>query len=165
MRTSRLTVTTLTCTIVLSGAASAFGAHPKKSAHFSGTFAHIELEGFKAPVSFTVSSSGKALKGVTYSTLGCFGAGGFKPGVDYYTKPAAIIKVGAVKLSSSGRFSAKGVVFKYTAFGFTTTTTTTLSGRFTGTRAASGSVRFTQQLSSGATCQTSQALTFTAKAH
>lgn len=171
MRNTRLraAVAVLASAGLLAGAASALAAHPKKGAHFSGSFAFTGVNGFKPPVSFTVSKDGKKLLRFTYSTLGCFGAGGFKAGVNYYTRADAIIKVGTVKVSASGHFSATGVAYKYTSpFGFATTTTTTLSGHFTKSKVATGSVAFSQKLSGSAnsTCSTTptSALTFTAKA-
>jgi hypothetical protein len=162
-RRSRAAVVVLVCCALLAAAASALAAHPKKGVRFSGSFSFTGINGFKAPVAFGVSKSGTSLTGFHYSTLGCFGSGGFQKGVDYYTKPGAIIKVGAVKVSGSGRFSVKGVVFKYTALGFTTTTTTTLSGSFSKPKLASGTLSFTQTLGSGGTCN-SLVLSFTAKA-
>jgi hypothetical protein len=165
-RRTRAAAAALSCAALLAGAASALAAHPKKSAHFSGSFGFAGVNGFKPPVSFSVSKNGKTLTGFAYSTLGCFGAGGFQKGVNYYTKPEAIVKVGTVKVSSSGHFSAGGVVWKYSnKFGVTTTTTTTLSGSFSKAKAASGTVSFAQKLSGKTTgaCE-SQALSFSAKA-
>jgi hypothetical protein len=162
---SRLAIAALACAALLAGAASALAAHPKKGAHFKGSFAFTGVNGFKPPVAFTVAKNGKALVGFSYGTLGCFGAGGFKPGVDYYTKPDATIKVGSVKVSSSGRFSATGVISKYSAFGVTTTTTSTVQGKFTSAKAASGTIKFSQTLAGKATGSCSGlALSFTAKA-
>jgi hypothetical protein len=163
-RRSRAAVVVLVCCALLAAAASALAAHPKKGAHFSGSFSFTGINGFKAPVAFGVSKNGTSLTGFQYSTLGCFGAGGFKPGVDYYTRPSAIIKVGTVKVSASGRFSASGVPSSYTAFGVTTNTTTTLSGKFTKSTAASGTIRFTQKLSGKVTGSCSSlALAFNAR--
>jgi hypothetical protein len=160
---TRLTVVVLACAALLSGVTSALAAHPKKHAHFSGSFTFTGINGFKAPVAFTVSASGKTLTGFTYSTLGCEGAGGFQPGVDYYTKPFAIITVGTVKVSSSGHFSAAGVVSSYTAFGQTTKTTTTLSGSFSKPNAASGTITFSQRFLPGMQSCNSIRLSFTAR--
>src|SRR5207248_9306704 len=100
----RTAIGALICAVALTLSASALAAHPKKGAHFRGSFAFVGVNGFKPPVSFSVSKNGKALTGFTYGTLGCFGGGGFQKGVDYYTKPSATIKVGIVKVSSTGRF-------------------------------------------------------------
>jgi hypothetical protein len=161
---ARVIALVLASAALLSGAASAIAAHPKKRAHFSGSFAFTGVNGFKAPVAFTVSKDGKTLTGFVYSTLGCFGSGGFQKGVNYYTKPGAIVKVGTVKVSSSGHFSASGVVSRYAAFGYATTTTTTLSGSFSKSNAASGTVSFSQKLApGGATCNATR-IAFKAKA-
>jgi hypothetical protein len=162
-RGSRFAIAMLACTLALAGAATALAAHPKKGAHFKGSFGFTGINGFKPPVAFTVAHDGKTLTAFTYSTLGCFGGGGFQPGVDYYTKPSAMIKVGTVKVSSSGHFSVKGVVATYTISGYTTKTTTTLSGKFTSAKAATGTLTFSQTYTPGAHSCNSNALTFSAK--
>jgi hypothetical protein len=129
----------------LTTAAAAIAAHPKKGSHFAGTDSAAPINGFKAPVTFTVSPNGKTLSRFAYATLGCFGAGGYQPGVDYYTQPSAIIKVGTVKVSGSGRLSVSGHVFVYSSHGVKTTTTTKVSGSFTKSTAASGSITFSQK--------------------
>jgi hypothetical protein len=132
--------------VVLTATAAAIAAHPKKGAHFAGTMSLNAINGFKAPVSFTVSSNGTALTKFTYSTLGCFGAGGFRPGVNPYTQPGAIIKVGSVTVLASGHFSRTGAVAVYhSPFGVTTRTTTKVSGSFTSPKAAGGTVTVTQK--------------------
>jgi hypothetical protein len=162
----RAAVAMLACAALLAGAATALAAHPKKNAHFSGSFTFAGINGFKPAVSFDVSKDGKTVTHFTFQTLGCFGAGGFRKGVNYYAKPEAIIHVaGSLKISSSGHFSATGVVWKYTAFGQTTTTTTTLSATFTKAKAATGTVSFSQSVAQvGASCGPTQALAFKAKA-
>ncbi len=137
----------VTLIVVLAMAATALAAHPKAGSHFSGFTAASPVNGFKAPVTFTVSGHDNTLLNFKYSSFGCFGAGGFQPGVDYYTKPGSIIKVGTVKLSKSGRFSVTGAVSDYTAFGTKTKTTSKVTGTFTSAKAASGTVTFSQKLS------------------
>lgn len=146
--------------------ASAIAAHPKQGVRFVGIVIGPEVNGFKPPVEFKVAANGKTLKGFTYSTLGCFGAGGFRPGVDYYTEPSALIKVGTVRVSRSGSFSAKGAVSVYKGPGGSTTTTSVISGSFTSPTAVQGTITFTQKLSpGGGTCNTSSfPAHFTAKA-
>jgi hypothetical protein len=149
---------------LLAAAATAIAAHPKKGARFAGSIAGTGINGFKPPVTFTVSSSATTLTRFTFSTLGCFGSGGFRPGVDYYTQPSALIKVGTVKVSKSGHFSLAGAVVSYSGFGVTTTTTTSVSGSFTTPRTAIGTVSFTQKLSGKDTGSCGPAkLQFTAK--
>lgn len=149
---------------VLAIAASAMAAHPKKGASFTGIVVGPEINGFKPPVKFKVSADGKTLTGFTYSTLGCFSAGGFRPGVDYYTKPGALIKIGVVKVSPAGRFSVSHVVSVYKGPGGSTTTTSTITGGFTSPTAVSGTVTFTQKLSPGGAKCSSTPLPVEAKA-
>ena len=151
---------------VLVTASMAIAAHPKKGSHFAGSTAASAVNGFTAPVTFTVSRSGKTLTRFAYSTFGCFGAGGFRPGIDYYTQPGAIIKVGTVQVSRSGHFSATGAVSVYSSAGVTWTTTTKVSGNFTSSKAASGTLTFTQRLSGKDKSSCGPAsVAFTAKAH
>ena len=156
----------LAAVALLAFAASALAAHPKKGARFVGIVIGPKINGFKPPVRFKVSTDGKTLTGFTYSTLGCFGAGGFQPGVDYYTKPSALINVGTVKVSPSGKFSVKGVASVYKGPGGSATTTSTISGSFTSPTAVTGTITFAQKLSpGGGTCNTSSfPVQFSAKA-
>jgi len=151
---------------LLASAASALAAHPKKGARFTGIVIGPEINGFKPPVKFKVSANGRTLTGFTYSTLGCFSAGGFRPGIDYYTEPSALIEVGALKVSRSGSFSKKGIVSVHKGPGGSTTTTSTISGSFTSPTAVTGTITFAQKLSpGGAACNTSSyPIEFTAKA-
>lgn len=126
-------------------AAAAIAAHPKKGSHFAGATSESPVNGFKAPVTFAVSANGTTLTKFAYSTFGCFGAGGFRPGIDYYTQPSAIVKAGTVKVAGSGHFSVTGAVFVYSSHGVTTTTTTKVTGAFASSRAASGTITFTQK--------------------
>ena len=148
---------------LLVGAGVASAAHPQAGARFAGTSSLAPINGFKAPVTFRVSRNGGKLTGFAYSSLGCFGAGGFRPGVDYFTQPSAIIRVGTVKVLKSGSFSASGTT-SVTSHGVTTTTTTKVNGMFTTAKLARGVVTFQQRASGSftATCGPAK-LSFTAK--
>jgi hypothetical protein len=151
---------------VLATAAAAMAAHPKKGSHFAGATSASPVNGFKAPVTFGVSPNGKTLTKFAYSTFGCFGAGGFRPGIDYYTQPGAIVKVGTVTVSGSGHFSVTGAVFVLSSHGVKTTTTTKVTGSFTSSTAASGTIVFTQKDTGTFTSSCGPAtLSFTAKGH
>jgi hypothetical protein len=151
--------------LALTVVAVALAAHPKKGASFAGVIStESPVNGFPAPVKFAVSANGKTLTAFKYSTFGCFGAGGFRPGIDYYTKPGSVIKVGTVKVSGSS-FSVSGAVSSYTAFGYTTKTTTAVHGSFTSPTSAAGTIVFSQKESGKYTSQCGPAtLAFTAKA-
>jgi hypothetical protein len=131
---------------MLGAAVSALAATPKRGAHFTGRTSANPVNGFHAPVTFAVSGKGTTLQAFTYSTFGCFGAGGFRPGIDYYTQPGSLIKVGAIKVSRSGRFSVSGAVWSDSVAGQKTTTTSAVTGRFTSAKAASGTITFSQKL-------------------
>jgi hypothetical protein len=152
--------------LALVTAASAMAAHPKKNARFTGIVIGPEINGFKPPVTFKVSSNGKILNGFTYSTLGCFSEGGFRPGVDYYTQPSALMKLGKLEVSRAGTFSKGGVVSIFKGVGGSVTTTSRVTGSFTSPTSVTGTLTFSQKLSpGGAKCTTTGTpIEFTAKA-
>jgi hypothetical protein len=152
--------------LALVTAASAIAAHPKKNARFTGIVIGPEINGFKPPVAFKVSSNGKTLMGFTYSTLGCFSEGGFRPGVDYYTQPSALMRLGKLKVSRAGTFSKGGVVSIFKGGGGSVTTTSRVTGSFTSRTTVSGTLTFSQKISpGGAICTTAGTpIEFTAKA-
>lgn len=141
----RGTVALLLGVAVLATATAAIAAHPKRGSHFAGATSAAPVNGFKAPVTFGVSGNGKTLTNFAYSTFGCFGAGGFRPGIDYYTQPSAIVKVGHATVSGAGHFSVAGDVFVYSSHGVKTTTTTKVTGSFTSPTSATGTIVFSQK--------------------
>jgi hypothetical protein len=151
---------------LLASSAVALGALPKHGASFKGKINGAVINGFVAPVSFKVASNGKSLTGFQYSSFGCFGAGGFRPGIDYYTQPDAIIKVGTVKVTANGHFSVTGATFSHTSFGNKFTTTTNVTGVFTKSKAAKGTIVLSQKATGkfNSTCGPGT-ITFTASAH
>jgi hypothetical protein len=151
---------------MLTTAGVAMAALPKRGAHFAGNSSLSPINGFHAPVTFVVAQNGKSLLNFRYSSFGCFGAGGFQPGIDYYTKPFAVIKVGTVKVAASGHFNATGAVSVFSLQGQTTRTTTRVSGSFTSAKVAKGTISFSQ-LDSGhfsSSCGPGS-ISFIAKAH
>lgn len=145
----------LAALIAVAVAATALAASPKKGARFKGTLAYsgtqIKIGKFSAPVSFKVSSSGKQVLSFKYGDLGCFGYGGFGT-KNPFTFPGVIKHFGARSVSSSGAFSAPATKSTYKASGGTgkskfhdsTTTTSSLSGRFTSAKRATGTITFSQ---------------------
>lgn len=126
-------------------ATGALAAKPKHGAHFAGSTSTTPVEGFRAPVKFTVSPDGRSLFNFTFGSFGCFGAGGFRPGIDPYTGHS-LIDAGKVKVSASGHFSQKALS-SYSVSGQTTTTTISISGSFSEPKKASGSITFSQVVS------------------
>ena len=160
------TVALLAASALLASSAVALGALPKHGASFTGKSSESPINGFSAPVLFTVAKNGKSLTGFRYSTLGCFGGGGFRPGVNYYAKPEFFVKVPGVRIAAGGRFSAIGVKYSRTAFGQTTTTTSKVTGSFTKSKAAKGTIVFSQDVTGQFNSKCGPGtLQFTAKAH
>jgi hypothetical protein len=152
---------------LLASSAVALGALPKHGASFAGTTAAVKINGFSPLVRFTVAKNGKSLDGFRYSTLGCLGGGGFRPGVDYYAKTDWFIKVGTVKVTANGHFSATGATFSNSIAGVTTTTTTNVNGRFSKSKTASGTIFLSQKITGKFTssCESTVPVHFTATAH
>jgi len=162
----RRTAALVASAALLSSSAVALGALPKHGARFTGKTNGGVVNGFVAPVSFSVAANGRSLTGFRYSSFGCFGAGGFRPGIDYYTQPESILHVGTVRVTAGGHFSVTGAVWKYTAHGNTFTTTSNVSGIFTRSKAAQGTIVISQKATGkfNASCGPST-ITFTASAH
>ncbi len=133
-------------TLTLGLAATALAAHPKPGKRYSGVETNVEtIEGFSAPVSFTVAANGSRLANFTYGTIGCFGAGGFRPGVNPYTR-SDLIDVGPIPVATSGSFSISNAKSTYHSnkYGYTYTTTSHVTGKFTNSKTATGSITFSQ---------------------
>ena len=167
--TFRILIAALVAALSLLLAVGAFAAHPKAGKTYTAFIAGVTSNGFKAPISFKVSSDGKRLLGFKWAYFGCFGGGG-PAGVNPWTDPYNIIKVGTIPVSSSGKFSVKNV--KWTAAaahgGPTKVTFSTISGRFTTAKKATGTIVFTQK-EQGQTCSSTHngglPLKFTATTH
>jgi hypothetical protein len=154
--------------LVLTFTATALATHPKAGRKYSGFTSEPKLEGFRAPVNFTVSSGATKLTGVQYGSVGCFGAGGFRPGVDPWTG-GLITKVGTVSVAANGHFARAGAKLVRKFGGVdpgSLATTTTIAGHFVTGTLATGTISFTQTSRVGhnkaATCGPVR-LTFTAK--
>jgi hypothetical protein len=145
--------------------AVAIAAKPAHGAKFTGRTSAQAIQGFFAPVNFSVSHDGKSLKSFTFGSLGCEGAGGFAPGVSPY-KNGSIIHVGTVKVSSKGAISVSGAKSKFEIQGQITTTTVAITGRFTKSKAVTGTITFSQKFGGtlDASCGPAK-ISFTASAH
>ena len=139
-----VTLSLLAVALVL--AAAALAAKPKRGARFSGHTASQPVVGFLAPVNFTVAQDGASLKGFSFGSFGCEGAGGFRPGVNPYTG-SSILRVGKVNVTASGRFFRTGAKSSYRIAGTLAVTTISVSGRFTKAKAATGTITFAQKYS------------------
>ncbi len=127
-------------------AAVALAAHPKAGAAYSGHTAAPAVNGFRGPVTFTVSSDGTKLLGFQYGNIGCI-PGGTIAG-NPYASASGIVKVGTVALAATGHFSVAAATFTYVNTKASTTTvfTTAVTGKFKTAKSAAGTVTFSQHL-------------------
>lgn len=146
MRTLRNRTLAVAAVGALTITGTALAAHPKKSTKYGGPTSAAKFNGFRSQVTFKVSSSAKQLQNFTYQSIGCYGSGGAKPGVNYLAKPWNVHKLGTVNVSSSGSFYRHHVITRYVTGGQTTTTITTVSGAFKKAGTATGTIRFSQSI-------------------
>jgi hypothetical protein len=145
-RTPRRWAVTAAATLLTLGlCATALAAHPKTGKRYAGFTGEPKLLGFGAPVGFKVSADGTKLLNFTYASLGCFGAGGFKPGVSPFKNAYAIKQIGTVTVAANGHFSIKNAKSSFKVAKQTTITTSTISGRFKNARTAVGTITFGQK--------------------
>ena len=94
-----------------------------------------------------MSKDGKKLVNFTYQTVGCFGAGGLKTGVNYLGSLERH-KLGTISVSSDGASRARTSLTElHDQRCQTTTTKTTVSGNFKTSGTAIGTITFTQSVS------------------
>lgn len=121
---------------------NALAAHPKAGRTYRGTVAKMVFNGYKAPLSFTVSANGRKLLRFRYAAGDCGGMGG--PG-NPWTSPAFQRKVGTIKVDSKGRFSVKHAKWSVAVPGTSPSVTkviySTVSGRFRTARKATGTIK------------------------
>ena len=152
MRRARSLRSTLAVVIIsLALCAAALAAHPHNGARYSG-FTAEKANGYAAPISFSVSHSGRQLLQFTYSTIGCFsGQIVFQPGADPFAKPIYVVNVGKITVSDAGSFSIRKAKYSHTnsALGVKIATTTTVKGHFVNASSATGKITLTQKITGG----------------
>jgi hypothetical protein len=164
--TGRILIAALAAALSLLLAVSALAAHPKAGKTYRGFTSEEPFNGFKAPVSFKVSSDGKRLLGFLWYGFGCMGAGG--AGNPYTGTGYTYHKIGTIKVSANGTFSVKNAKWTFNApppQNGLLVTISTIDGRFKNAKTATGQIRYTQTLQ-GSTCRSSDhhapKVTFTA---
>jgi hypothetical protein len=130
--------------IALFTAAVALAAAPKIG-KYTGTTNAPKVNGYSAPVSFTVSKNGKQLQKLQYADEGCIPSM-TKPTGNPYKQPLA--KLGTIAVSG-GKFSVKNVKTSSssnipTGGTLTTITSSSVTGKFASATKASGSITFEQ---------------------
>jgi hypothetical protein len=158
--TRRILIAVFAASLSLLLAVSALAAHPKAGRSYKGLMSGPVYRGYKPPISFKVSSDGKRLLGFQFSGGDCVGLGG--PG-NPWTNPYHIYKVGTINVSSNGTFSVENV--KWTAPSGSgnppKVTTSTVNGKFTTAKTATGTIRYRAKLR-GTNCPSSSTAKFTA---
>ncbi len=125
-------------------AVAAAMATAPRTGTYKGTTSSVPVNGFNDQVSFTVAPGARQITGFAFGTLGCIGAGGFKPGVNYWLKN--LKKFSLLPLTAAEGFSGSGKT-KNTSHGFTDTLSYTVKGHFNkaGT-VASGTITVSEAL-------------------
>ena len=157
--TFRILIAVLAVALSLLLAVSALAAHPKAGKTYAGFTSELPFHGFKAPISFKVSSDGKKLLRFQWATTGCLGRGG--PGNPF--TDGNIYKVATIKVSASGTFSVKNLKRTNAAQGQPPISTTqSVNGSFKTSKKASGTISIAAK-QQGHHC--SSKVTFTATTH
>ena len=138
-------------------AVGALAALPTPGKTFKGFTSVGPYRGYKATVSFKVSTTGKQLLGFVWQAGGCIGMGG--PG-NAYADPYNNYRVGTIPVSATGTFSVANVKVTSTAHTPPKTTFSTVNGLFTTAKTAVGTIHYRQTDTDGADC--SGSTTFTA---
>lgn len=134
--------------IVLAIAATALAAHPKADRRYGGDTSEPRLNGFRAHLAFWVSHDGHHLVHFRFSTFGCFRStsGGHRAGVNYFLQPYAVHPVATIKVAGDGAFAIRNSRSTYSVPGETTVTSTSVTGAFTRSKVAEGTISIRQRL-------------------
>ncbi len=133
-------------------AAPAYGSSPQPGKLYTGYTSASAYHNISPPVSFTVSNNAAKLLRFKWAGGGCIGLGG--PG-DPFASAQMNYKVGTIRVASNGTFSVKNVRWTYTGtqagVPFTKVTISSVSGRFTKASKATGTISFSQKLTTSCT--------------
>ena len=133
---SRILVGMLAMTLGLLLAAAAFAVLPTAGRTYAGHDSAAKINGFRAPVSFTVSSSGTSLAAFQYGNVGCIAS---PITGNPYAKSTGMIAVGTIAVASTGSFS---IVNDNSRTGIKST----ISGKFKTATTATGKITFRQHI-------------------
>ena len=159
-RAPRISIAALAAVLgLLLLAVGAFAAQPTPGKTYTGIMGLGPYNGFKARVTFKVSTDGKHVLAFNWQAGGCICMGG--PG-NAYADPYNNYRAATIPVSATGTFSAENVKWVGRSQTPAKTTIFTVSGRFTTATTATGTIHYTQTDSGGAgPC--SGHVTFTAK--
>jgi hypothetical protein len=128
-------------------AVGALAAQPMPGKSYAGFVGVQPYRGFKAKVSFKVSSDGKHLLAFNWQAGGCIGMGG--PG-NAYADPYNNYRAATIPVSATGTFSVANAKWTSGYHSPAKTTIFTVTGRFTTAKTATGIIHYTQTDASGA---------------
>src|ERR1019366_512537 len=97
--TRRMLIAVFAAALSLLLAVSALAARPKAGRTYRGFTSAGASNGFKAPVSFKVSSDGKRLLGFVWYGFGCMGGGG--PGNPYTGTGYTYHRIGTIRFTQT----------------------------------------------------------------
>ena len=146
-RTPRIAIVALAVTLSLAVAVGALAALPTPGKAFTGFMSVGPYRGFKAKVSFKVSSNGKQVLAFNWQAGGCIGMGG--PG-NAYADPYNNYRVATIPVSATSTFSVANAKWTSSHHSPAKTTIFTVNGRFTTAKTATGTIHYTQTDASGA---------------
>jgi hypothetical protein len=160
MNDMRKLIIALVLTTTLSSAAAAAAALPHPGARYTGPTNSKLVNGFGNTVTFLAGS--RSLRGFSFGTLGCFGYGTFPVGVDpYATSLAQLAKV--VPVTAKGTFAVTAAAANWSGGDASTKLKVTISGTFSSSSAAKGTIWVTETGANGGSCGPIK-MTFVAKA-
>jgi len=155
----RKLIIALVLTTTLSAVTAATGALPRAGARYTGPTSSKVVNGFGNSVTFLAGA--KSLRRFSFGTLGCFGYGTFPVGVDPYSTSIAQLPK-AVPVTAKGAFSVTSEAANWNGGDSGMKLKVTLTGTFSSTTAAKGTILVSESNGNGGTCGPLK-MTFVAK--
>jgi hypothetical protein len=149
----------LVLTTTLVAVATATAALPRAGARYTGPTNSKVVNGFGNTVTFLAGA--KTLRRFSFGTLGCFGYGTFPVGVDPYSTSLAQLPK-EVPVTATGAFAVKSVLADWNGGDSGMKLKVTLSGTFSSSTAAKGTIWISESNGNGGTCGPVK-MTFVAK--
>jgi hypothetical protein len=155
----RKLITALVSTTMVLAVGAAAAALPKAGGRYTGPTNSKAVNGFGNEVTFLAGA--KSLKRFSFGTLGCFGYGTFPVGVDPYSTSLAQLP-NPVPVTAKGTFAVTSAPARWNGGDPGTKLKVTVSGSFTSTSAAKGTIWITEIGGNGGSCGPVK-MTFVAK--
>lgn len=155
----RKLIIALVLTTTLAAAAVATGALPRAGARYTGPTSSKVVNGFGNTVTFLAGA--KSLRRFSFGTLGCFGYGTFPVGVDPYSTSLAQLPK-TIPVSAKGAFAVTSETAAWNGGDPGMKLKVTLSGTFSSSTAAKGTIWVSESNGTGGTCGPLK-MTFVAK--